>query len=115
MYWPCESLSVPNGDALGRNLSLSIPPTLRRRSGLIHDRDVFSRFSDEKWAPHAAVPGKKAAGGRGRARDSVDGGAPPERRVARAWKAQGLLLHTCTGFSHLFKYFDLVNLVRLSG
>ena len=57
---------------------------------------------------HAAVLGKKLwAGGRGIA-DSVDGAVPPERRVARAWKAQGirslgLLLYTFTGLSQPLK------------
>ena len=69
---------------------LLLPSPAPARLGLIHDRDVFSRFSDEKWAPHAHAPVKGKSCWRGR-----DGGVPSERRVARAWKAQGPRCSVC--------------------
>ena len=45
---------------------LRLPWPCGAPTGLIHDRDVFSRFSDEKWAPE-----KSCGGGGGGA---IDGG-----------------------------------------
>ena len=55
----------------------------RSLAGLIHDRDVSSRFSDEKWAPGKSC-GDGGGGGGG-----MDGGVV---YVHRKQKVCGLLL-----------------------
>ena len=86
---------------------LLLPSPAPARLGLIHDRDVFSRFSDEKWAPHAAAPVREKAVGAG----GMEVYHPKGVRYVRGKhkvlaRSLGLLLYTSTGFFHLDSGFS---------